>query len=270
MDGKTRREQIGRLAGLLGEQLNDMAAAAHGLSELLPSDGIGADYLAVINRCMCRQMRVLRRLKLEHRLSSEDEIRLLTEPVDLVVLCRELMEEVAGTVRALGIRAKFFSGPEEFIVCADRARLEDMLLFLISNSVEAMKEGGELLLTLERRGDQALFLMTDNGGGASPETMAEFFGTAEEELDVPEHPTMGAGLPLARKIAALHGGFILADNYEGQGMRLVVSISTELPNGAEALRAPRPVVHEGGWNKTLVELSECLPATFFSQKEIDG
>ena len=78
-------------------------------------------------------MDILRRLKLEHRLSSEDEIRLMTAPVDLSALCRELMEEVAGVVCTLGIRAEFSSGLAEFVVCADRARLEDMLLFLISN-----------------------------------------------------------------------------------------------------------------------------------------
>ena len=269
MDGKTRRERTGRLAGLLREQLNDMVAATHGLSELLPGDGLGADYLAVINRGICRQLRMVHRLELEHRLSSEDEIRLVTAPVDLAAMCRELMDEVAGIVRALGVRAEFFSESEELIVCADRARLEDLLLFLISNSLQAMKSGGELSLTLEKRGDQAIFLLSDNGGGASPEAMAEFFGASEEELDIPEHPTMGAGLALARKIAALHGGFVLADNYEGKGMRLVVSISTELP-GTEGLRTLRPVVREEGWNKTLVELSECLPNSFFAPKEFDA
>ena len=52
-------------------------------------------------------------------------------------------------------------------------------------------------------------------------------------------------------------------------MRLVVSISTELP-GTEGLRTLRPVVREEGWNKTLVELSECLPNSFFAPKEFDA
>jgi signal transduction histidine kinase len=270
MDGKTPGEQTGRLAGLLREQLNDMMAAAYGLSELLPADGKSADYLAVLNRGLCRQLRVVRRLELDHKLSSEDEIRLLPEPVDLVALCRGLMEEVGGIVRTLGIRAEFVTGLNELVVCADGARLEDMLLCLISNSVQAMKAGGELLLSLETRGDQAIFLLADNGGGATAEALAEFFGAAEEECDIPEHASMGAGLPLARKIAALHGGFLLADNYEGKGMRLVVSISTRLPGRTGELRTPGVAMREEGWNKTLVELSECLPASFYAPKELDA
>ena len=268
MNERTPRERNGRLAGLLREQLNDMMAAAHGLGEGIPSGSREAEYLAVINRNLCRQLRMVRRLELEHRLSSEDEVRLILAPVDLVSMCRELMEEVESIVRPLGITATFETGLHEFVVYADRARLEDMLLSLVSNSVEAMRNGGLLSLTLERRAGKALFILTDNGAGASPAAVAEFFGEAEEEYDIPEEPTLGLGLSLVRKIAALHGGFALVDSYEGRGMRLAVSISCELSGNDRELRTPRPEIREGGWSKAVVELSECLPASFFASEEL--
>lgn len=268
MSERTPRERNGRLAGLLREQLNDMMAAAHGLGENLPGGSREAEYLSVITRNLCRQLRVVRCLELEHRLSSEDEIRLTLAPVDLAAMCRELMDEVEGIVRPLGICAKFETALNELAVYADRARLEDMILFLISNSVKAMKQGGELSLTLEKRSGKALFVLSDTGGGASPETLAEFFGEAGEEYEIPEVPSLGLGLPLARKIAALHGGFVLADSYEGRGMRLVVSISAELAGNGGELRAPRPEIREGNWSRAVVELSEYLPASFFAPKEL--
>lgn len=267
MNEKTPRERNGRLAGLLREQLNDMMAAAHGLGEGLACGSREAEYLAVINRNLCRQLRMVRCLELEHKLSSEDEVRLTLAPVDLVAMCQELMEEVESIVGPVGIKAVFETGLKELVVYADRARLEDMILSLISNSVKAMGKSGLLSLGLEKREDKALFILTDNGGGASAAAVAEFFGEAEEEYDIPKEPTLGLGLSLARKIAALHGGFTLADSYEGRGMRLVVSISSKLTGDDRALRTPRPEIREGGWSKVVVELSEWLPASFFALKE---
>lgn len=268
MNERTPRERNGRLAGLLREQLNDMMAAAHGLGEGIPSGSREAEYLAVINRNLCRQLRMVRRLELEHRLSSEDEVRLILAPVDLAAMCRELMEEVEGILRPMGIKVMFETDLHEFVICADRARLEDMILYLVSNSVRAVKNDGAICLTLGKQSGKALFTLSDNGGGASAEALAGFFGEGEEEYDIPKEPTLGMGLSLVRKIAALHGGFALADSYEGQGMRLVVSISAELPGDEAQLRTPRPEIREENWSRAVVELSEYLPASFFAPKEL--
>ena len=272
MNEKTPRENAGRMAGLLREQLNDMMAAAYELSSVLKESEKGKKYLSVINRGLCRQLRMVRRLELEHKLTSEDEIRIMPRPVNLTQMCRELMEEVEGLVCGLGIKVAFSASADSIIVCADRSRLEDMLLSLISNSVRAIGRDGEIELSLERKDGRIIFVLSDNGGGATADAMAGFFGQSEEENDIPEEPTLGLGLPLARRIAALHNGFVLADNYEGKGMRLVVSIADDLPDigGGKTLRGNRPHIDEGGWSKTLVELSDCLPVSAFEPEEFNA
>jgi len=269
---KTPRENIGRMAGLLREQLGDMVAAAYELSSMMKENEKGKKYLSVINRGLCRQMRMVRRLELEHGLTSEDEVRVLPTPVDVTQTCAELMKEVEGLVYSLGIRVSFSAPVEPIVVCADKNRLEDMLLCLISNSVRAIGQNGEIALSLERKDGRVIFLLSDDGGGAKPDALAGFFGKAEEETDIPEDPTLGLGLPLARRIAALHNGFVLADNYEGKGMRLVVSISDNLPDmgGGKTLRGNRPHIDEGGWSKALVELSDCLPISLFEPEEFNA
>jgi signal transduction histidine kinase len=179
---------------------------------------------------------------------------------------------VSSLLRVLGIRLEFTAPVQPVVVCADWNRLEDLLLSLISNAVRAIGRDGEILFSLEQKGGRVIFRISDNGGGADSRAMAEFFGLAEEETEVPEEPTLGLGLSLARRIAALHGGFVLADNYEGKGMQLVVSISDDLPDmgGGKTLRGNRPHIDEGGWSKALVELSECLPASMFVPEEFDA
>lgn len=262
------REQSGRLAGLLREQLNEMMAAADELGVLLADSEKGQDYLAVLNRGLYRQLRLARRLALFHALESEDEVRLRLRPTDLVALCRDLAHQAEGLLRPLDISLAFRTPLRELLTAADPDRIEDMLLALLSNSVKAIGRGGHIELALEKRGQNAVFLLTDDGGGVSGEALAEFFGQEEEELDVPEHPTAKLGLPLARTIAALHGGFLLADHYAGQGVRQAASIPLQDCAGPRSFQS-RPVLAEGGPNKVLVELSDCLPADFFRPRELD-
>lgn len=263
------RVEAGRLASLLRDQLHEMMAAAHGLEDVLRMSPKGRDYLAVINRGLCNQLRLARHLELDYRLSSEDEVRLTLRPVDLVEMCRELMEQTQSVIRPLGIRAEFRTELTELEMSADRARLEDMLLCLISNAVKAVGKDGEILLTLERRGDRVILMLSDNGGGLSDQALAEFFGQREED-DIPPGTGLGLGLPLARRIAALHGGAIIADSYENRGTRLAVALPFQPVEGG-ALYSRRPVIDQGGgWNKVLVELSGSLPIQSFWPEELDG
>lgn len=263
------REQCGRMAGLLHEQLNDMMAAADELDALLEGSEKGQEYLAVLNRGLYRQLRLARRLSLLYALSSEDEVRLHPRPTDLVQLCRELAAQAEGLLAPLQIEVSFRTSLRGLVTMADPDRMEDLLLSLLSNSVKAIGEsGGHIELALEKRGSNAVFLLTDDGGGVSGEALADFFDQAEEELEVPEHPTVKLGLPLARTIAALHGGFLLADNYAGQGVRQAASIPLQDCPTPHSFRSI-PVPGENSPNKLLVELSDFLPARFFSPGELN-
>lgn len=263
------RSRSGRLAGMLREQLNEMMAAANGLGDLLSADEKGRQYLAVINRRLAEQMRLTHHLELDYKLSSEDEVRLRLRPVDLVEMCRELMAQVESVTHVLPLRVEFSTELKELLVSADRARLEDMLLCLISNAVKAVGENGVVSLTLEKRGDRVVFLLADNGSGLDPDTLAEIFEQKCEDDDIPEDMTMGMGLPLARKIAGLHGGVIIANSGEGEGTRIAVALPCREPEPDGGLHSDWPVIHEEGWNKVLVELSDSLPARSFMPEELD-
>lgn len=268
MNSDLSREQSGRMAGLMREQLNEMMAAADELSTLLEGSEKGQEYLAVLNRGLYRQLRLARRLSLFYSLNSSDEVRLQLRPVDLVELCRDLAAQAEGLLAPLNIQVRFRSSLRELLTLADPDRITDLLLSLLSNSVKAIGTGGHIELALEKRNDNAVFLVTDDGGGVDSAALADFFDQAEEELDIPDHPTMKLGLPLARTIAALHGGFLLADNYAGQGVRQAASIPLKDCNSVRELKS-RPVLQECGPNKVLVELSDCLPAQFYRPGGMD-
>lgn len=244
----------------LREQLNEMMAAAQALGRRLDADGKAGEYLAVLNRGLCRQLRLVRLLDLESRLNDPDEIRLRHAPVDLVALCRGLMERADRLTAGLNIRAQFACELAALPTLADEHALEEMLLALIAHSVKAVGRDGWVRLELGRQQGKAVLALTDSAG-MDAGTLAGLTAPPEEDGD----DLPGSGLTLAQQVAALHGGILVADSGEERGARLVVSIPV-LERLGGALRSPGllPTDETGGWDRVLVALSECLPAEIYA------
>lgn len=246
------------LAQKLREQLQKMTAVSQALSAGLSGDEKTANYLAILDRAICVQLRLIRQLELGQRLYTESEVRIILAPTDLVELGRDVMKKADGLTRPLlEIRAEFSTSLAALPAQADRAALEEMILFLISNSVHAIGRNGTIRLELEQRGDQAVFTMTDTGGGLDLDVLADLFDPLAEE------DTRANGLRLVQQIAKLHGGALVAGNSEAGGARLAVSLPIQ-ERAAGVVRSPSiPVDNSGGWNPALVALSDYLPVEAF-------
>lgn len=247
-----------RLAQKLRERLQEMTAVSQALSAGLAGDEKTANYLAILDRAICVQLRLVRQLELGQHLYTKSEVRLIPNLVDLVELGRDVMKKAdALTYPLLEIKSEFSSALTTLPAQADRAALEEMLLFFISNSVRAIGRAGTIHLELERQQDQAVFTVSDTGGGLDPDTLADLFDPLAEA------ETRASGLRLARRIAELHGGTMVAGSTETGGARLAVSIPI-VERMVGVVRSPSiPVDNSGGWDPALVALSDCLPLEAF-------
>lgn len=257
MDEAMIRGAIGSLARGLREQLQTMTAAVYALAPKLSGDEAAADYLAVIRRAICGALRLTQQAELGERVFDNSEVRVVLAPMDLAELGRSVMERVDALTRPLlDIKAEFSSPLVSLPTCADRSALEQMLLYLITNSVQAMDRPGTVRLELEQAGDRAVFTVTDTGRGLDPGSLAGLLDP-EEEMDAPFR-----GLLVARQIALAHSGTLVAGNTEAGGARLAVSIPIVESVGG-AIRSPGIPVEAGGWDPALVALSGCLPLEAF-------
>lgn len=244
------------LAQGMRDRLQEMTAVMYALEGELAGSGRAEEYLAVMGRAICGQLRLVRRLELSRRLSSRDEMRVFRAPMDLAALGRRVMEQTDGLTRPmLDIRAEFSTSLPALPALADEELLEAMLLEFISNSVGAIGRSGRVYLELEERNGQAVFTLTDTGTGLDPAALEGMF-----EPDGEETPTRG--LALAWKIAQLHGGTLAAANTEAGGARVAVSIPI-MERASGLLRSPAPPMDSGGWGPVRVALSGCLPAEAF-------
>ena len=166
-------------------------------------------------------------------------------------------------------RAQAAFVPVEDGAAGDRATLlttgEEALaarLNLIANAVRAAGEGGESGLRLARRGGRAVLTVWDNGPGFLPET---------DERELLQRPgSLGLGLKVARRIAALHGGSIVFEQREERGSRAIVSLPLRPPEPGELLKTPRMGFDgSGGFSDTLIELAGVLPYRAFFPEDVE-
>jgi signal transduction histidine kinase len=144
------------------------------------------------------------------------------------------LKEVVGSILPLMKAEATLHGIEIVDRCetgtrlhVDVEQLKQILLNLMKNSIEAMKQGG--VLTVESRQDNKMVHITirDTGEGIPPEYLNRIF---EPFFSLKEEGT-GLGLSISRRMVENHGGDLRIHSKPGQGTEIVIS----LPIQPEAL-----------------------------------
>ena len=114
------------------------------------------------------------------------------------------------------IRVRFGLDPSAELALADRIQIQQVLLNLMRNSVEAMQDGPrrELLLSATpAENDMIRVAVADTGSGIAPDVMARLF----QPFVTTKQQGMGVGLSICRTIVESHGGQIWAEPNPGGG-----------------------------------------------------
>jgi two-component system NtrC family sensor kinase len=136
----------------------------------------------------------------------------------------ELLEGLAALVRpslvdrAIDLAVEVAPGLPR--VCADRAQLEQGLLNLVTNAVDAMPEGGRLSLAARPDDGHVALVVTDTGDGIPPGDLARVFEPLYTTK--PRGKGTGLGLPIVREIVEAHGGTVRLESPAGGGTAVIV------------------------------------------------
>ncbi len=114
-----------------------------------------------------------------------------------------------------GIRVNFQFDPTQDLVLVDKVQIQQVLLNLMRNAMEAMEhsERRELLLSTARTGDMLMVSVADTGSGVSPEVAEQLF----RPFVTTKAHGMGVGLSISRTIIEAHGGKIWTEANPGGG-----------------------------------------------------
>jgi signal transduction histidine kinase len=108
----------------------------------------------------------------------------------------------------------------------DTAKLQQVLVNLISNAVQHSQPGQRVWVSAHRDAQAVIFAVRDEGQGLSVEYQARLFtafGRAGTKKTAGERST-GLGLAIARKVVEAHGGRIWIESVPGQGATFLFSV----------------------------------------------
>ncbi|MDX9759548.1 MAG: ATP-binding protein [Bacteroidota bacterium] len=147
----------------------------------------------------------------------------------------DLNEVIEKTIRLVhhkidlyDIRLEVHVPPETVLATCDQNQIQQAVLALIINAIEAMPDGGRLTVGLHRDDGNAQIRISDTGIGISEEDQRRvfepFFTTKEEG-----HGT-GLGLSVAYGIVQSHDGHIRVESTMGKGSTFIVTLPISGPS----------------------------------------
>lgn len=152
-----------------------------------------------------------------------------------MVTTNDFLESVAGKAEQLGkskqIEVKVIESgaPSRFLAAENYLSLA--IVNLLSNAVKHSPERGVVTLTCKKHGSDGLtFTVSDQGEGIPQKLLEKIFDpffrvdTARNRIA----GGVGIGLSLARAMAKLHGGDIMAESSQGRGSQFHLTISQAL------------------------------------------
>ena len=133
---------------------------------------------------------------------------------------RKLIEEASALalvgIKETGARARFVFDPKACFVLVDKVQIQQVILNLMRNAIEAMESSPRRELVVESRaldGDMVELSVTDTGSGIAPEIAARLF----TPFTTTKRNGMGVGLSICRTIVEAHGGRLWTEPNPGGG-----------------------------------------------------
>jgi two-component system sensor histidine kinase HydH len=135
-------------------------------------------------------------------------------PLDLSDVVGRVFAVVKGRAKKQRVDLRLLRPGAPVRVEADQDQLQQLLLNLVLNALDAMPGGGavEVELRPPRDGHAELYVR-DSGPGIAPDVLPKVFETFVSSKET----GVGLGLPVSRRIAEDHGGSLSAYNLPGGG-----------------------------------------------------
>ena len=149
------------------------------------------------------------------------------EPLDINDMIREVVHLVRREALAQGASLRLELAPALPVVPGDRVQLQQVLINLVINAIQAMASvtdrPRDLRIRSQQRDDEhVLVAVIDSGCGIDANSMNELF----KAFFTTKRSGMGMGLAICRSIIEAHGGRVSAANNTGPGATFQFTLPT--------------------------------------------
>jgi PAS domain S-box-containing protein len=217
------------LATLAHELRNPLAPLYNGL-QILRLAGNDGKSLSSIQDMMARQLAQMVRLVddlLDMSRIDRGKIELRNERLNVATVIESALETSRPLIEAGRHELIVRPSADPVWVTGDLTRLAQVVGNLLNNSAKYTPEGGHIWLTVERRGDQVLIRVRDDGMGIPCEMVPKIFDmfTQVDRNLKQSQGGLGIGLTLVRRLVEMHEGKVEAvSEGAGRGCEFIVTL----------------------------------------------
>jgi two-component system, cell cycle sensor histidine kinase and response regulator CckA len=215
-----KMEAVGRLAGGVAHDFNNILGVISGYAELLQLHASSGNQKARADKILAA---IEKAALLTRQLLAFGRRQVLSPKLlDLSAVIDEVHSMVNCLVGA-EIQVVIDTQSDIGLVRADQGQIEQVILNLAANARDAMPQGGILVIAVEEfrsrgcaeipAGDYALLSVKDNGIGMEKEIMSRIF----EPFFTTKSTGSGLGLSTAYGIVKQSGGYIAVESHPGRG-----------------------------------------------------
>ena len=218
-----RLETIGTMTASIAHDFNNLLTPIMGYSimtmEMLPADATDLqDNLMEIYDASVKAKDIVTRLA---ELTKKGKEENFTEIEVDEVIQSALKVTLPAKPKEVEVKANF--NAEGNLIKADRTQISQMVMNIVLNAYDAMREeGGTLLVSTRISGDEVVLRFKDSGCGMDTETLSRifdpFYTTKESGKGT------GLGLAIVAQIVETHGGKIYVDSEPGKGTEFRIYI----------------------------------------------
>lgn len=216
-----RLATLGQLAAGVAHQLNEPLGSILGYAQLatkvddLPTQ-VKGDLERIIDASLDAR-EVIRKLLLFARQMPSERSRITFDRI-----VEEGLWFFESRCADLGIELVRDLGNRDKSILADETQLRQVLVNLVVNAIQAMPEGGRLVVRTREERDEAILEVSDTGVGMEDAILDQIFAPFFTTKDVDEGT--GLGLAIVHGIVKAHGGEIRVESNLGEGSRFMVRL----------------------------------------------
>lgn len=244
MDASRRKDEF--LATLAHELRNPLAPVRNAM-QLLKRTSADVPAVRKVADVIDRQVDAMGRLiedLMDVSRINQGRIELRRKLVELGDVLADAIETTQPLVAGAGHQLVVAQPPPGVLVDADRTRLAQAFMNLLSNAAKYTDRGGRIELGLDVRDGEVVVTVKDSGIGIQPhrlESVFEMFSQEDTALSR-SRGGLGIGLSLARRLVEMHGGAVEARSEgPGRGSEFVVRLPVARPSVAAADAVPENV-----------------------------